>query len=71
MNSGFWKPLKTVSVRPIKLSREKAKRAESWIELEKSLRNQRNGYGYYQCGKVKGGFTVEMKTSRLPALVLW
>lgn len=46
-----------------KLSREKAKRAESWIELEKAFEANEMVMGIIN-GKVKGGFTVEMKNIR-------
>ena len=46
-----------------KLSREKAKRAESWIELEKAFEAQAVVTGVIN-GKVKGGFTVDVATIR-------
>ena len=46
-----------------KLSREKAKRAESWIELEKAFEADEMVMGIIN-GKVKGGFTVELKNIR-------
>lgn len=46
-----------------KLSREKAKRAESWIELEKAFDADEVVMGIIN-GKVKGGFTVELKNIR-------
>lgn len=46
-----------------KLSREKAKRAESWIELEKAFEADEVVLGVIN-GKVKGGFTVELKNIR-------
>ncbi|MFY0640355.1 30S ribosomal protein S1 [Bermanella sp. WJH001] len=46
-----------------KLSREKAKRAESWIELEKAFEAQDVVTGVIN-GKVKGGFTVDVATIR-------
>ncbi|MFY9179827.1 MAG: 30S ribosomal protein S1 [Venatoribacter sp.] len=46
-----------------KLSREKAKRAESWIELEKAFDANEMVMGIIN-GKVKGGFTVELKNIR-------
>lgn len=42
-----------------RLSREKAKRAQSWIELEKAHENNEVIKGV-MTGKVKGGFTVEV-----------
>ncbi len=42
-----------------RLSREKAKRAQSWIELEKAHENDEIIKGV-MTGKVKGGFTVEV-----------
>ncbi len=47
-----------------KLSREKAKRAESWIELEKAFEADEMVMGIIN-GKVKGGFTVELKNIRV------
>jgi small subunit ribosomal protein S1 len=46
-----------------KLSREKAKRAESWIELEAAHEANEVVTGIIN-GKVKGGFTVDIKTIR-------
>lgn len=46
-----------------KLSREKAKRAESWKELEKAFEAQEVVTGVIN-GKVKGGFTVDVATIR-------
>ncbi len=46
-----------------RLSREKAKRAQSWIELEKAHENNETVTGVI-CDKVKGGFTVEIKDIR-------
>ncbi len=46
-----------------KLSREKAKRAETWIELEKVFEADEMITGLIS-GKVKGGFTVELKNIR-------
>ena len=46
-----------------KLSREKAKRAEAWKELEKAHDNEEVVMGLIS-GKVKGGFTVDVKTIR-------
>ncbi|VFP85914.1 30S ribosomal protein S1 [Buchnera aphidicola (Cinara pseudotaxifoliae)] len=45
------------------LSREKAKRHESWINLEKAHKESRNVSGIIN-GKVKGGFTVELNDIR-------
>ena len=42
-----------------KLSREKAKRNESWAALEKAFEEQATVVGFVN-GKVKGGFTVEL-----------
>ena len=42
-----------------KLSREKAVRHESWIELEKAYEEKATVIGLIN-GKVKGGFTVEL-----------
>ena len=49
------------------LSREKAKREESWINLEKALEEQKRVNGVI-FGKVKGGFTVDLEgaTAFLP-----
>jgi small subunit ribosomal protein S1 len=46
-----------------KLSREKAKRAESWIELEAAHEANEVVTGIIN-GKVKGGFTVDINTIR-------
>jgi small subunit ribosomal protein S1 len=46
-----------------RLSREKAKRAESWKELEKAFEAEEIVKGIIN-GKVKGGFTVDLKTIR-------
>lgn len=46
-----------------RLSREKAKRAEVWIELEKAFEAGDIVQGIIS-GKVKGGFTVEINTIR-------
>ncbi|KZY31796.1 MULTISPECIES: 30S ribosomal protein S1 [unclassified Oleiphilus] len=46
-----------------RLSREKAKRAEAWKELEKAFEAEEIVKGVIN-GKVKGGFTVELKTIR-------
>ncbi|WP_269454618.1 30S ribosomal protein S1 [Neptuniibacter marinus] len=43
------------------LSREKAKRAEIWLELEKSFENDEIVHGRIT-GKVRGGFTVDVNT---------
>ncbi|VFP84960.1 30S ribosomal protein S1 [Buchnera aphidicola (Cinara splendens)] len=45
------------------LSREKAKRHESWVNLEKAHKESRNVRGIIN-GKVKGGFTVELNDIR-------
>ena len=45
------------------LSREKAKRHEAWIELEKAYDDQATVLGVIN-GKVKGGFTVEINNIR-------
>ncbi|MFI4954966.1 MAG: 30S ribosomal protein S1 [Gammaproteobacteria bacterium] len=42
-----------------RLSREKAKRAESWVSLEQAHNNHQTVRGYVS-GRVKGGFTVEL-----------
>ena len=49
------------------LSREKARREESWINLEKALEDQKRVNGVI-FGKVKGGFTVDLEgaTAFLP-----
>ena len=44
-----------------KLSREKAKRAEAWLELEKAFENDEIIKGHIT-GKVRGGFTVDVNT---------
>ncbi|GLR64297.1 30S ribosomal protein S1 [Marinospirillum insulare] len=46
-----------------RLSREKARRAESWIELEEAFEKSEIVKGIIN-GKVKGGFTVEINTIR-------
>jgi small subunit ribosomal protein S1 len=46
-----------------RLSREKAKRAEAWKELEKAFEAEEIVTGVIN-GKVKGGFTVDLKTIR-------
>ncbi len=46
-----------------RLSREKAKRQESWRKLEKAHENQDTVVGVIN-GKVKGGFTVDVETIR-------
>jgi small subunit ribosomal protein S1 len=46
-----------------KLSREKAKRAETWMVLEKAFENDEPVMGVIN-GKVKGGFTVDVNTIR-------
>ncbi len=46
-----------------RLSREKARRAEAWKELEKAYDNDEVVTGYIS-GKVKGGFTVDINTLR-------
>ncbi len=46
-----------------RLSREKAKRAESWMMLEKVYENQEVIKGVIS-GRVKGGFTVEIRDVR-------
>jgi small subunit ribosomal protein S1 len=46
-----------------KLSREKAKRHEAWIQLEKAYEDQETVTGVIN-GKVKGGFTVELNGIR-------
>ncbi|MFY0665916.1 MAG: 30S ribosomal protein S1 [Natronospirillum sp.] len=46
-----------------RLSREKAKRAEAWIDLEKAHEADEVVMGIIN-GKVKGGFTVDVKTVR-------
>ncbi|TDF41655.1 30S ribosomal protein S1 [Alteromonadaceae bacterium M269] len=45
------------------LSREKAKRHEAWVELEKAYEEKETITGVIN-GKVKGGFTVEVNTVR-------
>ncbi len=45
------------------LSREKAKRHEAWVELEKAYEDKETIKGVIN-GKVKGGFTVEVNTVR-------
>ncbi|PIQ43036.1 MAG: 30S ribosomal protein S1 [Gammaproteobacteria bacterium CG11_big_fil_rev_8_21_14_0_20_46_22] len=46
-----------------RLSYEKAKRAASWIELEKSMEDRQTVIGHIT-GKVKGGFIVDVKGVR-------
>ncbi len=46
-----------------RLSREKAKRAEAWIELTKAHEENATVFGLIS-GKVKGGFTVELHNIR-------
>ncbi|WJW76692.1 30S ribosomal protein S1 [Thiohalobacter sp. IOR34] len=46
-----------------RLSREKAKRARAWTELEKAFENDETVTGMIS-GKVKGGFTVDIKNIR-------
>jgi small subunit ribosomal protein S1 len=46
-----------------RLSREKAKRAESWMELEEAYEKNEIVTGLIN-GKVKGGFTVDINTIR-------
>jgi small subunit ribosomal protein S1 len=46
-----------------RLSREKAKRAESWMELEKAYEDNEVVTGVIN-GKVKGGFTVDLNNIR-------
>ena len=46
-----------------KLSREKAKRAETWMVLEQAFENDEPVMGVIN-GKVKGGFTVDVNTIR-------
>jgi len=46
-----------------KLSRERAKRLECWIELEKAFENSESVTGMIT-GKVKGGFTVDVQGIR-------
>ncbi len=46
-----------------RLSREKAKRAQTWVELEKALDDQEIITGLVS-GKVKGGLTVDIKNVR-------
>ena len=45
------------------LSREKAKRFEAWLQLEKAYENEETVTGVIN-GKVKGGFTVELNGVR-------
>ncbi|MGB0934753.1 MAG: 30S ribosomal protein S1 [Alphaproteobacteria bacterium] len=42
------------------LSRDKARREEAWVELEKSFQSNDRVKGI-MCGKVKGGFTVDLE----------
>ncbi len=46
-----------------RVSREKAKRAEAWIQLEKAFKDQETVTGIIT-GKVKGGFTVDVRNIR-------
>ncbi len=46
-----------------RLSREKAKRLEAWLDLEKAYQNKTTVVGMVS-GKVKGGFTVEIQSVR-------
>ncbi|MDG1852355.1 MAG: S1 RNA-binding domain-containing protein, partial [Gammaproteobacteria bacterium] len=46
-----------------KLSREKAKRAETWMVLEEAFEKDEPVIGVIN-GKVKGGFTVDVNTIR-------
>lgn len=46
-----------------RLSREKAKRAKAWLELEKAHENDEIVKGFIS-GKVRGGFTVELGSIR-------
>ncbi len=46
-----------------RLSREKAKRLEAWIDLEKAYNSQATVVGVIS-GKVKGGFTVDIQSVR-------
>jgi small subunit ribosomal protein S1 len=46
-----------------RLSRERAKRLESWTELEEAYQKKENVRGIIQ-GRVKGGFTVEINKIR-------
>ena len=46
-----------------RLSREKAKRAEAWTELERAFAKEEVVKGVIN-GKVKGGFTVDLKSVR-------
>jgi small subunit ribosomal protein S1 len=43
----------------VQLSREKARREESWVDLEKAFQNNERVNGV-MFGKVKGGFTVDL-----------
>lgn len=52
------------------LSREKAKRHEAWITLEKAYEDAETVTGVIN-GKVKGGFTVELNGIRAFLRVLW
>lgn len=54
-----------------RLSREKAKRFQSWVELEDAYQNKEVIMGMIT-GRVKGGFTVEVKSLRafLPGSLL-
>src|SRR3984885_5845111 len=46
-----------------RLSRERAKRLESWISLEEAYEKKKTGRGVIE-GRVKGGFTVEINKIR-------
>ncbi len=46
-----------------RLSREKAKRLEAWIDLDKAFQSQATVVGVIS-GKVKGGFTVDIQSVR-------
>ncbi len=46
-----------------RLSREKAKRLEAWIDLDKAFNSQATVVGVIS-GKVKGGFTVDIQSVR-------
>ena len=53
-----------------RLSREKAKRAEAWIDLEKAHEDNAVVMGIIN-GKVKGGFTVDLAGIRAFLPDLW
>ena len=53
-----------------KLSREKARRAESWIELEAAHKADEVVIGIIS-GKVKGGFTVDVAAFVRSCQVHW